>query len=95
MTATNHGSPAGITLTWDKPRDKVLHQLTHYHVTYEAVCEAGQPVVNSSSYSVNVSAESREVSLGGLSTYTTYKIKVEPVTLDGKVQNNKIIFAGI
>lgn len=95
MTAISHGSPTGITVTWDKPRDKVIDQLLHYQVTYQTICEAGKPVVNSSILSVNVSADLRRVSLDELTTYSTYKIKVEPVTLDGKVQSNKIFIAGM
>ena len=94
MKVTNHDSPSGISITWDAPRDQVIHQLTHYRVTYEIVSEAGQPVKNASMFSVNVSANSKQLSLDGLKTYTTYKIKVESVSLDGKVHNNKILLAG-
>lgn len=95
MKAINHGSPADITITWDKPRDEVLHQLTHYHVTYEAISEAGQPITNSSLSSVNVSADSQQVSLKDLATYSTYNITVKPVMKDDKMENKKVIFAGI
>ena len=91
----SHHSPTGIIITWDTPRDEVLRQLAHYQVTYKRVNEAGKPVVNSSSNTVNVSADSRQLSLDGLTTYTTYNIKVESVTLDSKVLNNKVMFAGI
>ncbi|XP_074610733.1 uncharacterized protein LOC141865384 isoform X3 [Acropora palmata] len=92
MTAKNHGSPTGITITWDPPRDQVIHKLSHYHVTYETISEAGRPVLNSSRFSLNVSANSRQLPLDGLETYTTYKIQVESVGLDGKVQNSKVFF---
>ena len=94
MKATNHGSPSGITITWGALRGQVIHQLTHYRVTYEIVSEAGLPVVNSSMFSVNVSADSKQLSLDGLKTYTVYKIKVESVSLDGKVHNKKELIAG-
>jgi len=93
MKAINHGSPTDITITWDKPRDGVLKQLTHYHVTYEAISMAGQNVTNSSQYSMNVSAASQHVSLKDLATYSTYEISVEPVMKDDKVENKKVIFA--
>ena len=95
MTAKNHGSPTGITITWDAPRDQVIHKLSHYHVTYETISEAGRPVSNSSRFSLNVSANSRHLPLDGLETYTTYKIQVESVGLDGKVQNSKVFFVGL
>ena len=53
-----------------------------------------QPVI-SSQVSVNVSADSQKVSLGGLETYTTYKVSVEPITRDGKAKKKKIVFASI
>jgi len=93
MKAINHGSPTDITITWDKPRDGVLKQLTHYHVTYEAISMAGQNVTNSSQYSVNVSATSQHVSLKDLATYSTYEITVKPVMKDDKMENKKVIFA--
>lgn len=95
MKAINHGSPTDITITWDKPRDGVLKQLTHYHVTYEAISMAGQNVTNSSQYSVNVSATSQHVSLKDLATYSTYEITVKPVMKDDKMENEKVIFASI
>lgn len=95
MKAVNHGSPTDITITWDKPRDEVLNQLAHYRVTYETISVAGQPVVNSTQSSVNVSADSQKVSLKDLATYTTYKITVKPVMRDDKVENKKVIFASI
>ena len=95
MTAKNHVSPTGITITWDAPRDQVIHKLSHYHVTYETISEAGRPVLNSSRFSLNVSASSRQLPLDGLETYTTYKIQVESVGLDGKVQNSKVFFVGL
>ena len=95
MTAKNHGSPTGITITWEAPRDQVIHKLSHYHVTYETISEAGRPVLNSSRFSLNVSANSRQLPLDGLETYTTYKIQVESVGLDGKVQNSKVFFVGL
>lgn len=94
MKAINYGSPSGITITWSPPRDQVIHELTHYRVTYKIVSEAGLPVVNSSMFSVNVSANSKQLSLDGLKTYTVYKIKVESVSLDGKVHNKKVLIAG-
>ncbi|XP_078354628.1 uncharacterized protein LOC144639220 isoform X2 [Oculina patagonica] len=93
MKAVNHGSPTDITITWDKPRDEVLNQLTHYHVTYETISMAGRPVVNSTQASLNVSAELQLVSLKDLTTYTTYKITVKPVMKGDKVENKKVIFA--
>lgn len=95
MKATNHGSPTDITITWDKPRDKVLNELSHYHVTYETVSMAGRPVVNSTQSSVNVSADSQQVLLKDLETYTTYEIAVKPVMKDNKVETKKVIFASI
>ena len=94
MKANNNSSPTSITITWEKPRDEVLNELIHYHVTYEAVFVVDQPV-NSSQVSVNVSADSQKVSLGGLETYTTYKVTVEPITRDGKAKKKKIVFASI
>ena len=94
MKANEKDNPAGVKITWDKPRDQVIDKLTHYHVTYEITKRGGYPVVNSSKVSVSVSVESKELSLDGLETYSTYKIKVEPVSSDGSVQNNKILFAG-
>ncbi|XP_068727599.1 protein sidekick homolog [Montipora capricornis] len=93
MTAQGHSSPTGIKITWDAPRDQVIHKLSHYHVTYETISEAGRPVLNSSKFSVNVSANSRELPLDDLETYTGYKITVESVSSDGKVQNSKVFFA--
>ncbi|KAL9951840.1 hypothetical protein ACROYT_G044575 [Oculina patagonica] len=93
MKAVNHGSPTDITITWDKPRDEVLNQLTHYHVAYETISMGGRPVVNSTQASLNVSADSQKVSLKDLATYTTYKITVKPVMKDDKVENKKVIFA--
>ncbi|CAH3178695.1 unnamed protein product [Porites lobata] len=93
MTAVSHYSPTGIRVKWNKLRTLVLRQLTHYNVTYEEVSEAGYPVLNSSSTTVNVRADSRKLTLSGLKTYTTYKIRVEPVTFDAKMHNNKIMFA--
>ena len=95
MKAINHGSPTDITITWDTPRHEVLQQLTHYHVTYEAINMAGQNATNSSQSSVNVSAASRHVSLKDLVTYSTYEITVTPVTRDDKMKNKKVIFASI
>ena len=95
MKAINHGSPTEITITWDKPRDGVLKQLNHYHVTYEAISMAGQNVTNSSQSSVNVSATTQQVSLKDLATYTTYEITVKPVMKDDKMENKKVIFASI
>lgn len=95
MTAVSHYSPTGIRVMWNKLRTLVLRQLTHYNVTYEEVGEAGYPVLNSSSTTVNVRADSRKLTLNGLKTYTTYKIRVEPVTVDAKMHNNKIMFAGM
>ena len=95
MKAINHASPTDITITWDKPRDGVLQQLTHYHVTYEAISMAGQPVINSSQSSVNVSAASQQVSLKDLATYSTYNITVKPVMKDDKMENKKVIVASI
>lgn len=56
---------------------------------------AGRPVLNSSRFSLNVSANSRQLPLDSLETYTTCKIKVESVGLDGKVQNSKVLFGGV
>lgn len=95
MKATNHGSPTDITITWDKPRDGVLEQLTHYHVTYEAISMAGQNVTNSSQASLNVSAATQQVSLKDLATYSTYEITVKPVMKDDKMENKKVIFASM
>ena len=95
MTAKDHGSPTGITITWRAPRDQVLHKLSHYHVTYKTVRQAGQPVLNSSRVSLIVSANSTQLPLDDLQTYTTYKIKVESIGLDGKVLNSKVFSAGL
>ena len=95
LTAVSHYSPTGIRVKWNKLRTLVLRQLTHYNVTYEEVGEAGYPVFNSSSKTVNVRADSRKLTLSGLKIYTTYKIRVDPVTFDGKMHNNKIMFAGM
>lgn len=95
MTAVSHYSPTGIRVKWNKLRAVVLRQLTHYNVTYEEVDEAGYPVLNSSSITVNVKADSRKLTLSGLKTYTTYKIRVEPITFDATVHNDKIMFAGM
>lgn len=95
MTAVSHYSPTSIRVKWNKLRTLVLRQLTHYNVTYEEVGEAGYPVLNSSSTTVNVRADSRKLTLTGLETCTTYKIRVEPVTFDAKMHNNKIMFAGM
>ena len=94
MTAVNHGSPTDITITWDKPRDQVLKQLKHYHVTYEAILVADYPV-NSTQFSLNVSADLQHVSLKDLETYTTYKITVKPVMSSGAMENKKVIVASI
>ena len=91
MTAKDHGSPTGITITWDTPRDQVIHKLSHYHVTYETFREAGRRVLNSSRFSLKVNANSRQLPLDGLQTYTTYKITVETVGVDGKVQTAKFL----
>ena len=95
MTAVSHYSPTSIRVKWNKLRTLVLCQLTHYNVTYEEVGEKGYPVLNSSSTTVNVRADSRKLTLSGLETCTTYKIRVEPVTFDAKMHNNKIMFAGM
>ena len=95
MTAKDQGSPTGITITWDAPRDQVIHTPSYYHVAYETISEAGRPVLNSSRFSLNVSANSRQLPQNGLETYTTYKIQVESVGLDGKVQNSKVLFGGL
>ena len=51
MTAKGQGSPSGITITWDAPRDQVIHTPSYYHVAYETIIEAGRPVLNSSRFS--------------------------------------------
>ena len=95
MTAKDQGSSTAITITWDAPRDQVIHTPSYYHVAYETISEAGRPVLNSSRFSLNVSANSRQLPLDGLETYTTCRIKVESVGLDGKVQNSKVLFGGL
>ena len=95
MKAINLGNPTDITITWDKPREGVLEQLTHYHVTYEVISMAGQNVTNSSQASVNVSATTQQVSLKDLATYSTYEITLKPVMKNDKMENNKVIFASI
>lgn len=91
MQANNNSSPTGFKITWNKPRDEVLSQLIYYHVTYQAVSSVNEPV-NSSHISLNVSADSLEVSVGDLETYTTYKVMVEAITMDGKSKKKKVIF---
>ena len=91
MQANNNSSPTGFKITWNKPRDEVLSQLIYYHVTYQAVSSVNEPV-NSSHISLNVSADSLEVSVGGLETYTTYKVMVEAITMDGESKKKKVIF---
>ena len=92
---TINRSPTDITITWTKPRDEVLRQLAHYHLTYETISAAGRPVVNSTQSSVNVSADSLQTSLKDLATYTTYKITVSPAMKFGKMENKKVIVASI
>ena len=91
MQANNNSSPTGFKITWNKPRDEVLSQLIYYHVTYQAVSSVNKPV-NSSHISLNVSADSLEVSVGGLETYTTYKVMLEAITMDGESKKKKVIF---
>lgn len=91
MQANNNSSPTGFKITWNKPRDEVLSQLIYYHVTYQAVSSVNEPV-NSSHISLNVSADSLEVSVGSLETYTTYKVMVEAITMDGESKKKKVIF---
>lgn len=91
MHANNNSSPTGFKITWNKPRDEVLSQLIYYHVTYQAVSSVNEPV-NSSHISLNVSADSLEVSVGDLETYTTYKVMVEAITMDGESKKKKVIF---
>lgn len=91
MQANNNSSPTGFKITWNKPRDEVLSQLIYYHVTYQAVSSVNEPV-NSSHISLNVSADSQEVSVGDLETYTTYKVMVEAITMDGESKKKKVIF---
>lgn len=91
MQANNNSSPTGFKITWNKPRDEVLSQLIYYHVTYQAVSSVNEPV-NSSHISLNVSADSLEVSVGDLETYTTYKVMVEAITMDGESKKKKVIF---
>lgn len=91
MQANNNSSPTGFKITWNKPRDEVLSQLKYYHVTYQAVSSVNEPV-NSSHISLNVSADSLEVSVGDLETYTTYKVMVEAITMDGESKKKKVIF---
>lgn len=91
MQANNNSSPTGFKITWNKPRDEVLSQLIYYHVTYQAVSSVNEPV-NSSHISLNVSADSLEVSVGDLETYTTYKVMVEAITMDGESKRKKVIF---
>lgn len=91
MQANNNSSPTGFKITWNKPRDEVLSQLRYYHVTYQAVSSVNEPV-NSSHISLNVSADSLEVSVGDLETYTTYKVMVEAITMDGESKKKKVIF---
>ena len=91
MQANNNSSPTGFKITWNKPRDEVLSQLRYYHVTYQAVSLVNEPV-NSSHISLNVSADSLEVSVGDLETYTTYKVMVEAITMDGESKKKKVIF---
>ena len=91
MQANNNSSPTGFKITWNKPRDEVLSQLIYYHVTYQAVSPVNEPV-NSSHISLNVSADSLEVSVGDLETYTTYKVMVEAITMDGESKKKKVIF---
>ena len=95
MKAINHGSPTDIIMTWDKPRDGVLEQVTHYHVTYEVISMAGQNVTNSSQSSVNVSATTQQVTFKDLATYSTYNITVKSVMKHGKMENKKVIFASM
>ena len=75
--------------------DQVIHAVSHYLVTYETISEAGQPVLKSSRLFFNVSANSRQLPLDGLETYTACKIKVESIGLDGKVQKNKVLLVGL
>ena len=91
MQANNNSSPTGFKITWNKPRDEVLSQLRYYHVTYQAVSLVNEPV-NSSHISLNVSADSLEVSVGDLETYTTYKVMVEAITMDGESKKKIVIF---
>lgn len=91
MQANNNSSPTGFKITWNKPRDEVLSQLRYYHVTYQAVSSVNEPM-NSSHISLNVSADSLEVSVGDLETYTTYKVMVEAITMDGESKKKKVIF---
>lgn len=91
MQANNNSSPTGFKITWNKPRDEVLSQLIYYHVTYQAVSSVNEPV-NSSHISLNVSADSLEVSVGDLETYTTYKVMVEAITMDSESKKKKVIF---
>ena len=91
MQANNNSSPTGFKITWNKPRDEVLSQLIYYHVTYQAVSSVNEPV-NSSHISLNVSADSLQVSVGDLETYTTYKVMVEAITMDGESKKKKVIF---
>ena len=91
MQANNNSSPTGFKITWNTPRDEVLSQLRYYHVTYQAVSSVNEPV-NSSHISLNVSADSLEVSVGDLETYTTYKVMVEAITTDGESKRKKVIF---
>lgn len=91
MQANNNSSPTGFKITWNKPRDEVRSQLIYYHVTYQAVSSVNEPV-NSSHISLNVSADSLEVSVGDLETYTTYKVMVEAITMDGESKKKKVIF---
>lgn len=91
MQANNNSSPTGFKITWNKPRDEVLSQSIYYHVTYQAVSSVNEPV-NSSHISLNVSADSLEVSVGDLETYTTYKVMVEAITMDGESKKKKVIF---
>ena len=95
MKAIHYGSPTDITITWDKPRDGVLEQVTHYHVTYEVISMAGQNVTNSSQSSEDVGATTQQVTFKDLATYSTYNITVKPVMKHGKMENKKVIFASM
>ncbi|XP_032219778.2 uncharacterized protein LOC5519070 isoform X1 [Nematostella vectensis] len=83
MTITNRTSPYALDIQWEALPGYLLGHLTGYALSYTPVSKTGVKVTGAKPRLVNITANTTQYRIAGLSAYTTYIVLVRPLTSTG------------
>lgn len=94
MTVLNFTSTTSINITWDSLPGYLAGHVIAYKFSYTIRESRGKHVNQSINHVINVTANTKELTIGGLTIFSVYRFEVRPLTKRGLGLTSRVAFGG-